>query len=190
MSFLSIGDKKRFYSDELAQEIGGINDLHQEEPFCFLSRQLQKFDAINAELFLNLKSYLPDDILVKVDRMSMAASIKTRVPFLDHKIVEFAFGLPGHFKIRGMTPKWLFKKTMQRTLPRPNIYSCKEGFSIPLKHWLRGELRELILDYLGEERIRNGGLFRFSPIKKMMDANLQGKKNYSHQLWAFIVFEI
>ena len=190
MLFLSSDDKKSLYSDDLVQDLEGIKDPHEREPIRTLFLHLQNLDEINGELFLDFKTYLPDDILFKVDRMSMATSLETRVPLLDHKLVEFAFSLPGPLKLKGLTTKWIFKKTMEQRLPRPNIYRSKEGFSIPIKQWLRRELKELMLEYLSEKRIKNEGLFRFSPIKKMLDAHLQGKENYSHQLWALVVFEI
>lgn len=190
MMFLSSEEKKRLYSDDLVQELGGIIELHEREPFRAHFHHLQNFDEINAELYLDLKTYLADDILVKVDRMSMAASLETRVPLLDHKLVEFAFNLPGNLKLKGLTTKWLFKKTMERMLPRQIIYRAKEGFSMPIKHWLRKDLRELMLEYLSEKRIRNEGLLHFGPIKNMIDSHLQGKENYSHPLWALIVFEV
>ena len=148
------------------------------------------FDETNRELFLDLNTYLVDNILVKVDRMSMAASLETRVPLIDHKIVEFIFRIPGNLKMRGMTTKWIFKKTMERLLPRENIYRKKEGFSIPVKHWLKNELKDMMLDCLSEKRIREAGYFNFKAIERMIAAHLQGKANYSHQLWALMVFEI
>jgi asparagine synthase (glutamine-hydrolysing) len=128
--------------------------------------------------------------MVKVDRMSMAASLEAREPLLDHKLIEFVFGLDGQLKLHGLTTKWIFKKTMERLLPAENIYRPKEGFSIPIKHWLRQELRELMLDHLSESRIREAGFFNPEPIRKMIAAHLAGRKNFSHQLWALLVFEI
>jgi asparagine synthase (glutamine-hydrolysing) len=122
--------------------------------------------------------------------MSMATSLETRVPLIDHNVVEFVFQLPGHLKLRGMTTKWIFKKTMERLLPPQNIYRSKEGFSIPIKHWLRNELKDLVLHYLSESRIREAGLFNFDPIKFKIDAHMDGRENFSHQLWALLVFEI
>ncbi|MCK4432173.1 MAG: asparagine synthase (glutamine-hydrolyzing), partial [Candidatus Aminicenantes bacterium] len=106
------------------------------------------------------------------------------------KIVEFISNLPGGLKLRRLTTKWIFKKTMEQLLPRQNIFRSKEGFSIPIKHWLRMELKDLMLDYLNERRIREGGFFNFEFIKKMIDFHLQGRENFSHQLWALLVFEI
>jgi asparagine synthase (glutamine-hydrolysing) len=148
------------------------------------------FDPITAELYLDFKTYLPDDIMVKVDRMSMAVSLEARAPLLDQKVVEFAFGLPGSWKLHGLTTKWIFKKTMERLLPRDNITRRKEGFSIPIKHWLQVELKDMLLDHLSESRIKREGFFNYGPIRRMLDGHLRGRENYSHQLWALLVFEI
>lgn len=190
MMFLTQKDKESLYSRELINELGGIQQIHELSPFEEYFQNLRNFDSTNGELYLDLKTYLADDILVKVDRMSMAASLETRVPLLDHKIVEFVSNLPGELKVKGLTTKWIFKKTMERLLPPETIYRRKEGFSIPIKHWLRKELKELMFYFLNESRIKREGLFNFAPIEKMMEQHLKGKENFSHQLWALLVFEI
>ncbi|MBE0461550.1 MAG: asparagine synthase (glutamine-hydrolyzing) [Candidatus Aminicenantes bacterium] len=190
MMFLTQKDKQSLYSRELVDELGGIQQIHELSPFKGYFQNLRDFDSTNGELYLDLKTYLADNILVKVDRMSMAASLETRVPLLDHKIVEFVSNLPGELKVKGLTTKWIFKKTMERLLPPETIYRRKEGFSIPIKHWLRKELKELMFDFLNESRIKREGLFNFAPIERMMEQHLKGKENFSHQLWALLVFEI
>ncbi|MBN1222482.1 MAG: asparagine synthase (glutamine-hydrolyzing) [Candidatus Aminicenantes bacterium] len=190
MMFLSNAVKHRLYSHEFIHDLAGVKDIHLIPPLETIFNTLRDFDAITGELYLDLKTYLVDDILVKVDRMSMAASLETRVPLLDHKIVEFAFQLPGMLKLRGMKTKWIFKKTMERLLPKETIYRKKEGFSIPIKHWLRDELKDLMLYYLGQKRIQDEGLFNYEVIKEMVERHLRGRENYSHQLWALLVFEI
>jgi asparagine synthase (glutamine-hydrolysing) len=190
MTFLSQRAKNGLYSDSFRDLLEDIKPLHEIPPFPDIFRDLPVFDRTNGELYIDLKSYLVDDILVKVDRMSMATSLETRVPLLDHKVIEFVFSLPGRLKIKGLTTKWLFKKTMERLLPRENIYRKKEGFSIPMKHWLKSELKELMCDTLNEERIREDGFFNWTQIQTMISAHLQGKENFSHQLWALMVFAI
>lgn len=193
MTFLSPKEKDYLYGEDLKKALdgsGGIQEIHRLSPFREIFATLPAFDATNGELYLDLKTYLADDIMVKVDRMSMATSLEAREPLLDHELVEFAFRLPGRFKLKGLVTKWVFKKTMERLLPRENIYRPKEGFSIPIKHWLREELKDMMLDYLSERRIRRGELFRHEAIQKMIDAHLSGRKNFSHQLWALLVFEI
>ncbi len=190
MIFFPLKEKENLYSYDFLKEIGEMKEIYEKEPFSSLYQELDKLDEVNAELYLDLNSYLPDDILVKVDRMSMANSLETRVPLLDHKLVEFMFRVPGNLKLKGLTTKWLFKKTMERLLPRENIYRSKEGFSIPIKTWLKLELREFMLDYLNEKRIKEQGLFNFPLIKKMIEHHLAGKENYSHELWSLLVFEV
>jgi asparagine synthase (glutamine-hydrolysing) len=190
MMFLAEKNKEKLYSEGLVREMGGIPDLADVEPFASLYGRLKDFDRTNGELYLDLKTYLVDDILVKVDRMSMAPSIEARVPLIDHKLVEFAFTLPGKLKLHGLETKWIFKKTMERLLPRETITRKKEGFSVPIKHWLRTDLREMLLGTLSEKRIREEGLFKPAPIQAMIKAHLGGRENYSHQLWALLVFEI
>jgi asparagine synthase (glutamine-hydrolysing) len=190
MKFLTDADKSSLYSPDFIQELDGQKPLYKKEPFQNHFLKLQSCDSINKELCLDLSTYLVDDILVKVDRMSMAASLETRVPLLDHKIVEFVCSLPGGLKLKGLTTKWIFKKTMERLLPRQNIYRSKEGFSIPIKHWLRFELKDMMFDFLNAKKIKEGGLFQYPHIKKMIDSHLKERNNYSHQLWALLVFEI
>ncbi len=154
------------------------------------TRRLARFDDVTGELYLDLKAYLVDDIMVKVDRMSMAVSLEAREPLLDHKLVEFAFRLPGSLKLRGGQTKWILKKTMERVLPAENVWRGKEGFSIPIKHWLKTDLRGLMEDTLSEDVLRKDGLFNPEPVRSMVAAHLAGRENYSHQLWALMVFQM
>jgi asparagine synthase (glutamine-hydrolysing) len=190
MMFLSEKDKADLYTDGLKSQLGGLLSPRCRQPFAEIFGRLNGFGRLTGELYLDLKTYLVDDIMVKVDRMSMATSLEAREPLLDHKLVEFAFRLPGKLKLHGLTTKWIFKKTVERLLPRENIYRTKEGFSIPIKHWLRVELRSLMEDALSESRIRQAGFFNYPPIRRMMEAHLKGRENYSHQLWALLVFEM
>ncbi|MFO7980084.1 MAG: asparagine synthase (glutamine-hydrolyzing) [Candidatus Aminicenantes bacterium] len=190
MMFLSPQKKQSLYSDGFKEGLNGIRSLLEIDPFQSFFKKTEGYDELNKELFLDLNTYMVDDILVKVDRMSMAASLETRVPFLDHRVVEFLFQIPGHFKLKGMSSKWLLKKTMERLLPKENIYRKKEGFSIPIKHWLRTELKEMMLDYLEESRIKKEGLFNTKTVNNLVDSHLKKKSNNSHQIWALLVFEI
>jgi len=190
MMFLSRQDRSRLYSAGFQDRLGKIEDVHRLSPFRGIFEKMPDFDPITRELYLDLKTYLADDIMVKVDRMSMAASLEAREPLLDHKLVEYVFALDGRLKLHGLTTKWIFKKTMERLLPRENIYRPKEGFSIPIKLWLRRELRDLMLDHLSGKRIKEAGYFNASPVQEMIGAHLAGRRNFSHQLWALLVFEI
>ncbi len=188
MMFLNSNYKEKLYSPVFLNDLKNSKTILERYPFSEYFKTAQYMDDINKELYLDLKTYLSDDILVKVDRMSMAVSLETRVPLLDHKLVEFAFQIPGNYKLKGLTTKWIFKKTMERLLPRENIYRSKEGFSIPIKNWLRNELKDFLFDYLNEKKLSE--FFNFSFIKKMIDEHLSGKENHSHRLWALLVFEV
>lgn len=190
MMFFTDREKSAAYSEDFIRQIGGVLPLCTRPPLAEIFRQSAGFDGTTGELFLDLNTYLVDDILVKVDRMSMAASLETRVPLLDHKVAEFVFHLPGRLKLHGLTTKWILKKTMERLLPRQTVHRQKEGFSIPIKHWLRTDLREMLSDYLSPKRIRQGGYFNPQKIEDMIKLHLEGEKNFSHQLWALLVFEI
>ncbi|MFW6136723.1 MAG: asparagine synthase (glutamine-hydrolyzing) [Candidatus Aminicenantaceae bacterium] len=190
MTFLSPQAKNRLYTPEFLESLNGGSLLHHTPPFSAFFQKAESFDSQNGELYLDLHTYLIDDILVKVDRMTMAASLETRVPLLDHKVVEFMFRLPGRYKLKGLTTKWFLKKTMERLLPRENIYRKKEGFSIPIKHWLQKELKELMLDRLDSARIKQDGYFRTGEVERLIRSHLDGTRNNSHQIWALLVFSL
>ncbi|MBM3311005.1 MAG: asparagine synthase (glutamine-hydrolyzing) [Candidatus Aminicenantes bacterium] len=190
MMFLTERMKKELYAPSLREALAGIGPLHAREPLAGHYAAMERFDRTTGELYLDLKTYLVDDIMVKVDRMSMAVSLEAREPLLDHKLVEFAFRLPGRLKLRGSTTKWIFKKTVERLLPRENIDRPKEGFSIPVKHWLNADLRDLVRETLSEKRIREAGFFQYGPIGRMLEAHRAGRENFSHQIWALFVFEV
>lgn len=190
MVFWGEKEKEALFSEDLKKQLSSPRPFWTREPFVSIFKEMENFDPITAELYLDLKTYLPDDIMVKVDRMSMATSLEAREPLLDHRLVEFVFSLPGEWKVHGLETKWIFKKTMERLLPQENIYRPKEGFSIPIKLWLRRELRSLLLDELHEEKLKQEGLFSPKLVKKLVEDHLAGRKNYSHQLWALLVFEM
>jgi len=147
-------------------------------------------DKLSKEQYVDIKMYLPDDILVKVDRMSMANSLEARVPFLDHEFVEFLATIPSDLKLHGLTTKYILKKTMSRLLPKEIIYREKRGFSIPMKNWLRDELRNLTLEVLSEKKVKENGYFKYDYVNKIMQQHLEGKRNNAHQLWALMTFEL
>ena len=120
---------------------------------------------LNRQLYADFKIFLADDILVKVDRMSMATSLEARAPFLDQDVIELAFRMPGRMKLRGNTRKYILKEAMKGILPPSILHRPKEGFSIPVKNWLRRELRPLMQELLCEERVRRRGLFRWPAIE-------------------------
>ncbi|MCP5051981.1 MAG: asparagine synthase (glutamine-hydrolyzing) [bacterium] len=189
MIFLSNLQKKKLYAPGfLDREY--LKPLNQRATFDEFFRESQQFDGINQDLYLDFNTYMVDNILVKVDRMSMATSLEARVPLLDYKMVEFAFSLPDRFKLGGSTTKWFFKKAMEGILPDEIIYRRKEGFSIPIKNWLKTDLKDLMMENLSEKRVKEAGFFNHSYIEKMKTEHLTNKQNHAHRLWPLILFNL
>jgi asparagine synthase (glutamine-hydrolysing) len=139
--------------------------------------------------FLDLSTYLPDDILTKVDRTSMAVALEARVPLLDHRVVEFAWRLPAHARMRNGTRKWLLRHVLYRHVPRELVERPKMGFSIPLGEWLRGPLRDWAETLLAEKRLRDGNLFNVQHVRRHWTEHLEGQRNWQYLLWSVLMFE-
>jgi asparagine synthase (glutamine-hydrolysing) len=137
---------------------------------------------------LDTLTYLPDDILQKVDRASMAVALEARPPLLDHRIVEFAWALPRHFKIRGNESKWLLRRVAERMVPRALLERPKMGFGIPLADWLRGPLRDWAEDLLQPSRL-GGGLLDVVAVRQLWSDHLSGGRNWAYSLWTVLMFE-
>src|SRR5260370_13813558 len=140
-------------------------------------------------MLLDTLTFLPGDMLKKVDRASMAVGLEARVPLLDPHVVEFAWRLPMSMKLRGHQGKWILRKLLAKYVPRPLVTQVKSGFSIPLDRWLRGPLREWAESLLDERRIRKDGFFQAPPIRKKLAEYLSGKRTWQHQLWGVLMFQ-
>ena len=138
-------------------------------------------------LYLDQLNYLPDDILYKTDRMSMAHSLEVRPPFLDHRIVEFAARLPRNFKIRGSKLKWILRELMRDKLPESVLTRSKQGFDIPTHHWFRTILKPLLLDTLNRESVEATGIFNWPGVHRVISDHLDRKANYGYHLWGLLM---
>ncbi|MBU4258708.1 MAG: asparagine synthase (glutamine-hydrolyzing) [Proteobacteria bacterium] len=135
-------------------------------------------------------TYLPDCMLTKVDRASMATGLEIRVPLLDHRVVEFTAKLPNDLKFRNGEGKYLLKKLLSRYVPTELFQRPKMGFGVPIDHWLRGELKDLLLDYLSPERLKKEGLFDHVIVENKIKEHLSGRFNRQYQLWALLMWEM
>lgn len=145
--------------------------------------------SLDRMMCLDLMAYLPDDILVKVDRAAMSGGLETRAPFLDHDVIAFAWRLPDGARRRGGEGKWLLRELLRQYLPSSLVDRPKMGFAAPIGTWLRGPLREWMNDLLSPERIRRTGLLDPSAVEQMRRAAQRGITTWDSQLWTLLMFE-
>jgi asparagine synthase (glutamine-hydrolysing) len=196
------GDKAYKFADILlASEIGDVYNrlVSHWENSCDIvigcnniNKPIYESHFINDEhnmMFLDSVTYLPDDILTKVDRASMASSLETRAPFLNHKVVEFAWNLPLDIKIRDSKGKWIVRKVLDKYVPNKLIDRPKMGFGIPIDSWLRGPLKDWAESLLDESRLKSEGFFHPEPIRKIWAEHLSKQGNWHHHLWSILMFQ-
>jgi asparagine synthase (glutamine-hydrolysing) len=146
-------------------------------------------DFRNRMMYLDMRSYLPDDILVKVDRASMAVSLESRVPLLDHRVVEFALALPLACKLRNGEAKWPLRQILYRHVPREMMERPKMGFGVPIEHWLRGPLRSWADDLLASDRLKREGYFDADAISRMWSDTRSGRRRMHYHVWDILMFQ-
>jgi len=180
-------EKRELLSDDLNATMRHHNSY--QDIFRYLSQSGLTKD-LERILYLSMKLYLQDDILVKVDRAAMANGLEVRCPLLDQQFVEFACRLPMYYKLKGLKTKYLLKKAARGIIPDEIIDRRKKGFGIPIARWLRNELKDFMLTYLEETRIKRQGFFNYAYVNKLINDHLEKKIDNRKALWSLLVFQI
>ena len=179
--------KESLYSESFLQQ------TRQSDPSSIIAPWFARANGsgiVDASLLADIMTYLPNDLLVKVDIASMAVSLEARSPFLDHHLMEFAASLPEKFKVRGLTTKYLLKRVLRRLLPHENLDRRKMGFGVPIGHWFRGQMQSFLKEVLLSEKALRRGLFKEELIKQLIQSHTLGQRDYSQQLWTLLMLEL
>lgn len=187
MIFLQEAEKRLLYSGALRGE------LTAHDPYGFIRQAFAGCDSpapLDQQEYVDIVTYLADDIMVKVDRMSMAVSLEARAPFLDYRLVEFCASLPPHLRLNGKRSKYIFKEAFRGILPDEILDRRKEGFSIPIKSWMKGELKPMLLEFLSPRALAETGWFDSAHVQRLIGEHLAGRENHSHRLWALLMFQM
>ena len=187
MSLFLDEEKRELCTPEL------LSQARHHDPIAAFARHFDRVrdaDPLSRVLYVDFKTWLANDILVKVDRMSMACSLEVRAPLLDHKIVEFAASLPPQLKFRGSVSKYLLKRHVADRLPAADVHRPKQGFELPLAAWLRGDLREMAHDLLFSTRAAGRGYVRPEAVKRLWDTHQSCARNQASKIWALMVLEL
>ncbi len=184
---LFVGDalRRELFSDAALAELRTPTGRHIDR----LVEEAGSMGEVDRTLYVDLRSYLSDNCLVKMDRMSMACSLEARVPLLDPELVALAFAVPERLKVHHGKTKVLLKRVAARHVPASCVYRPKQGFSIPIKQWLGAEFRPLLEESLAPARINSEGVFRAATVDRLKQEHLEGRANHSHVLWGLLVFQ-
>ncbi len=186
VSIFSDEQRRRLFTPEMRRELGGYDAI---EVFNRHAERYDNDDPLALTQYLDIKTYLPGDILTKVDRASMAHSLEVRVPLLDHHFVEWTTGIASALKLRGRQGKYIFKKSLEPHLPDEILYRNKMGFAVPLAKWFRGPLKERIREAVTGPRLLDTGWFEADYLAHLLDAHQSGRRDYSSPLWTLLMFD-
>jgi len=179
--------KQDLYSTDFLRQTQSVSAAGMLDPWF---ARANGSGIVDAALLTDIMTYLPNDLLVKVDIATMAVSLEARSPFLDHHVMEFAASLPEKFKLRGLTTKYLLKRMLKKLLPAENLERRKMGFGVPIGHWFRGKLQPFLRETLLTEAALNRGLFKREVVKRLVELHTRGERDYSHQLWTLLMLEL
>jgi asparagine synthase (glutamine-hydrolysing) len=181
--------RKSLYAKDFQSQLNGNFGIG-EESFQRIAGKVSTSNPTDNLLYLDSKTYLPSDILVKVDRMSMATSLEARVPLLDHKLIEFVEKIPTKLKLKGLETKYIFKKAMEGIVPNEILYREKQGFGVPINEWINSQLKEKIHEALSENKTLTRGYFDVKYIKMLLEEHQTGRRDHSHSLWILYILEL
>jgi asparagine synthase (glutamine-hydrolysing) len=151
---------------------------------------IKTVEPLDTLQYFDIKTYLQDDILVKTDRASMASSLEVRVPYLDHRLVEFAFSLPSNLRLNHLKTKYILKKTASNFLPQSIVHRKKKGFGIPVAFWIKGGFKHFVLDILKKDKIRKEGIFNYQFIEELLKQHFSNKIDNRKKIWTLVMFEL
>ncbi|CAN5859905.1 asparagine synthase (glutamine-hydrolyzing) [soil metagenome] len=179
--------KRELYSPSFSRETAESHARELLEPWF---ARANGAGIVDASLQTDIMTYLPNDLLVKVDIATMAVSLEARSTFLDHNVIEFAASLPEKFKLRGLTTKYLLKRVLKQLLPAENLNRRKMGFAVPIGDWLRGQMQPFLREILLSEKAFNRGLFSPSEVRRLVERHTRSERDYAHQLWTLLMLEL
>jgi asparagine synthase (glutamine-hydrolysing) len=188
VSVFSSLNRKSLYSSDFSQRLGPSS--YAGRLFQELTGKIKSDEPLDRLLYLDSKTYLPGDILVKVDRMSMAVSLEARAPLLDHKLIEFVARIPASLKLAGLETKYLLKKAVQDVIPSEILNRPKMGFGVPIQEWINQQLRSRLRETLTEPRTRQRGYFDPHYVDVLLDEHERGRRDHSMGLWALFMLEL
>lgn len=181
--------KKSLYTSEFKAKLNGSQNA--EAIYQQIANSVSTGNPIDKLLYLDSKTYLPSDILTKVDRMSMATSLEARVPLLDQKLIDYVTQkIPTSLKLKGDVTKYIFKKSLEGLVPKEILYREKQGFGVPIGEWINSQLKEQIQDTLVEKRSLERGYFEQKYIKILLDEHSKGRRDHAHSLWVLWMLEL
>src|SRR2546429_8858741 len=179
--------KSNLYSNDFRNQTAAFSTIGFIEPWF---AKANGAGIVDASLLADTMTYLPNDLLVKMDIASMTVSLEARSPFLDHKLMEFAASLPESLKLRGMTTKYLLKRVLKKVVPEENLTRSKMGFGVPIGHWFRGTMQPFLRETLLSEKALSRGLFDRHRVRELIEQHTADKMNHEHRLWSLLMLEL